>query len=188
MKRTWIAGLVALALGFAGTASAAEDDDKQGDVNVFLKGGIANFTGDLGALTDSGPAYGVALNLQPFNVLGFELGYDGSRNDIGSVATATRNGGTAMVKLGLPFIERVKPFVAGGIGASYVSVDGGTGYRNDLMEEIPLAAGLEFNSGAITAGVRGTYRVLLDEDFAGETAADPQGGLFDASLTVGARF
>ena len=58
------------------------------------------------------------------------------------------------------------------------------------MEEVPLAAGIEFNGGALTAGIRTTYRVLLNEDFADAAPAEdgPSGGLLDASLTVGGRF
>jgi hypothetical protein len=37
--------------------------------------------------------------------------------------------------------------------------------------------------------VRATYRILVDESFAADTApGNPQGGLFDAQLTLGGRF
>ena len=153
-----------------------------------------SYTGELNPLTSAGPSWGVIVNVQPLNVLGIELGYDGSRNGLTDQrltgnANVMRNGGSAMVKLAPPFIERFKPFVGAGLGASYVSVQGETGglYRNDLMEEIPLTAGLGFNSGALHAGVRGTYRLLIDEGFV-EQAGTTEGGMVEGSLTLGARF
>lgn len=188
------AALVA-ALTSAGAARAA-DDDRQGDVNVFLKGGLSSFTGELADVTGAGPAWGVALNLQPFNVVGFEVGYDGTKNDLdddraGGSARLTRHGATGLVRLSPPFVERIKPFVATGLGASYVRVsDDDSGlYRNDFLEEVPVVAGLEFNTGALTAGLRGTYRFLFDERFAERAQpGNPEGALFDAALTVGGRF
>jgi opacity protein-like surface antigen len=196
MKRRLAWGLC---LALAGGSTALAADDEQGDVNVFLKGGVGGLTGELSDTTQSGPTYGVALSLQPWNVVGLELAYDGSRlgiNDarVASDSALVMNGGTAMVKLGLPFLETVKPFVAGGVGASWVTVTGGGDgiYENDLVEQIPLAAGLEFNTGALTAGVRGTYRYLLDEDFGSPSTAvgavEPEGNLVEGQLTIGGRF
>lgn len=184
----------------AGSAMAATVDgyeyDRRGDTNVFLKGGIGGYTGALSELTGAGPTWGLQLNLQPYRVIGIELGYEGSRNQISDVRVSgapalTRHGGTALIKVAPPFVERVKPFVGLGVGASHVSVAGDTFgmYRNDIMEEVPLAAGLEFNKGSLTAGLRATYRVLLDEGFAaGAAPTNPTGGLLDASVTLGGRF
>ena len=62
-------------------------------------------------------------------------------------------------------------------------------YRDDLMEELPIAAGLEFNSGSVTAGLRGTYRYLFDEGWADPALpGSPQGSFLDGELTFGARF
>jgi hypothetical protein len=182
-----------LGLGVAGTA-LAQDEDKQGDLKVFLRGGVAEFTGDVGDDIDTGPAWGLTVNVQPTNILGFEIGYDGSRNGIANDllpdGSLTRHGASGMVKLAPPFIEVVKPFVGAGLGVSYISADGSLGlYESDLVEEVPVAAGIEFNTGGLTAGVRATYRVLVDESFAADAApGNPQGGLFDASLTLGGRF
>jgi len=83
--------------------------------------------------------------------------------------------------------------VGAGLGVSYVNVRGGNEasglYSSDLMEQVPLSAGLEFNSGALTAGLRGTYRVLVDDNFADAAVpGDASGGLLDANITVGGRF
>lgn len=190
-------GLRAMALvvglGVAGTA-LAQDEGPKGKVKVFLKGGVSDYTGDVGSDIDTGPAWGLTVNVQPLRLLGFELGYEGSRNTVSNDllpdATLTRNGATGLVKIAPPFIDVVKPFVAAGLGASYISAKGGAGlYDSDLVEEVPVAAGIEFNTGNLTTGVRATYRWLVDESFAENTEpGNPQGGLFDASLTIGGRF
>lgn len=182
-----------LGLGVGGTA-LAQDDERQGKLKVFLRGGVADFTGDVGEDIDSGPAWGLTVNVQPTNILGFEIGYDGSRNviadDVLPDGSLLRHGASGLVKLAPPLIEVVKPFVGAGLGVSYISAKGGLElYDSDLVEEVPLAAGIEFNTGGLTAGVRATYRLLVDESFAADAApGNPQGGLFDASLTLGGRF
>jgi opacity protein-like surface antigen len=188
--------LLTCALLLSTSALAAENQD-QGDVNLTLRGGLADFTGDLAAVTRVGPSWGAALILQPTNVLGLEIAYEGSRNELddarlASFSAITRHGASALLKIAPPFLERIKPFVGAGLGASRVGVaDSAQGlYRSDIMEEIPLVAGLELNSGALTAGLRGTYRYLLDEAFAqpSQEVGNREGGLMDASLTLGARF
>ena len=192
MKRGAIRVLaMMLGLGVAGPA-LARDDDQRGGVKVFASGGVSDFTGDVGRDVNAGPSWGLTVNLQPTNILGFELGYDGSRNTIDNGvlpdASLTRNGATGLIKIAPPFIEVVKPFVGAGLGASYVSAHGGLGlYDSDLMEEVPVAAGIEFNKGAVTAGLRATYRLLLDENFS-PLRRNTDGGILDGSLTLGGRF
>jgi hypothetical protein len=188
---------LALGLGVAGTAMAQGGEGKQGDVNVFVGGGIGGYTGDLGGLSATGPTWGVTLNLQPYNVLGFEVGYDGSKNDVtddrfraADAPSFIRHGASSLVKLSPP-LEHIRPFVGVGLGVSYVYIRNPSSgpYASDLMEEVPLAAGLEFNTGALTAGIRGTYRVLVDDNFADAAVpGDATGGIVDAGLTVGGRF
>ncbi len=190
MKRRGLRVLaVMLGLGVAGTALA--QDDERGAVKVFASGGVSDYTGDIGRDLDAGPSWGLTVNLQPLHILGFELGYDGSRNTVSNAvlpdASLTRNGATGLIKVAPPFIEVVKPFVGAGLGASYVSAHGGQGlYDSDVVEEVPLVAGVEFNKGAVTAGLRATYRLLLDENFG--PATRNEGGLLDGSLTLGGRF
>ena len=184
---------VALVLGTPAAAST------QGDFNVFVKGGVGDYTGSLGAFTHPGPTWGAVLNFQPYDFLGVELGYEGSRQTVddnrfasGQAPVLLRNGGASLIKLSPPFLERVRPFIGVGLGATYVNVSGEANglYVSDFMEEVPLAAGLEFNSGAFTAGVRTTFRLLVNQAFADAALAEagPDGGLFDAALTLGARF
>jgi opacity protein-like surface antigen len=195
MLRRFIQGGILAATVLCTQSAMAQE--KKGNVNVFLRGGIADYTGDLGDLTSTGPLWGLTLGIQPTTFLGFELGYEGSLNNVGDSVLGSdspsllRNGGTALVKLSPPFLTAVRPFVGAGLGLTYVSVrgPGSALFDDDLMGEVPLAVGLEFNTGGLTAGVRGTYRVLLDQGFANATAEDGVGGGYmDASLTLGARF
>lgn len=198
MKSLKLAVAVGMVVASASAFAASKYDDK--DNAVFLKGGIGGYTGGLGDATAAGPTWGVALNLQPTNVVGFEFAYDGSRNAIDdsrldaiSNPAAMRHGASALLKVGLPFIERIKPFVGAGLGASYVSISGDSAglYRGDLMEEVPLLGGIEFNSGVLTAGFRAGYNILVDEGFtktAGNTGRDSSGGLLNMAATVGGRF
>jgi len=49
--------------------------------------------------------------------------------------------------------------------------DGSLGlYESDVVEEVPMVAGIEFNTGGLTAGVRATYRIQVDEAFAADAA------------------
>jgi opacity protein-like surface antigen len=193
--RKALMGLAVLGLCMA-TAASAAPKDKQGDVNVGIRGGVGGFVGDLNGYSAAGPTWGAAVNLQPWNVVGIEIGYEGSRNMITDPrvenVALTRYGGSALLKLAPPFIERVKPYVGVGLGASYVNVTGNADglYKNDIMEEVPMAAGLEFNSGAVTAGLRATYRMLIDEGFADQAqpVGNPEGGLLDFGATLGGRF
>jgi hypothetical protein len=192
MSRQNIVGLVlVLALVSAGTAAAGEEP-RRGKVNVFLRGGAGNYTGDLGDHVKVGPTWGLTLDLQPLRFLGFELGYEGARNTAKSLLfdiSLTRQGGSGLVKLSLPLFDAVRPFAGVGLGISNISIGGDLrgAFESDVVEEVPLALGFEFNSGALTAGARATYRLLLDENLA-EQLDNPQGGFFDVALTLGARF
>jgi hypothetical protein len=177
-------------------ASARAQEDRTGDFNLFARGGVGGFTGDLNDSSGIGPTWGLTANVQPMNVLGVEVAYDGSKNGLTDPATADdasvwRHGASGLVKLGLPFIEYVRPFVGAGLGLSFVSIRGETDgrFRDDFMQEIPLVGGLELNSGGLTAGLRATYRVLIDEGFVrAPQGGGVTGGLFETTASLGGRF
>lgn len=184
--------LALASLAVSAPALAAEQEKDRGDVNVYVKGGVSGYTGDAGQSTQTGPAYGAIVNVQPTHVLGLELGYTGSRHAIeGADAHLLRNGASALLKVGLPFVEKVRPFAGVGLGANWMAVQGAaSGYRSDFMEEVPLVAGVEFNSGAFHAGLRGSYNLLVDADFADGASPDgaTSGSLLEAAFTLGGRF
>jgi hypothetical protein len=153
---------------------------------LFAKMGVGNYSRGLANVTASGFSWGATFYLEPISMLGFELSYEGSRNsfpDSSFEDTAIlRNGGNAMLKLGIPL--PVRPFIAAGIGGSFVTVTGARGndYRGGFGKEFPLAAGIEFNPGPLTTGVRATLRYLMDP---GATVFHDTTRLVDIAATIG---
>ncbi|HYH98803.1 outer membrane beta-barrel protein [Hyalangium sp.] len=192
MSRQGIAVLgFVLSLASASTATA-DEEPRRGRGNVFLRGGAGNYTGDLGENVNVGPTWGVTLDLQPLRFLSFELGYEGARNTAKTALldiSLTRHGASGLVKLSLPLFDAVRPFVGVGLGISNITIGGDLrgAFESDVVQEVPLALGVEFNSDALIAGARATYRLLLDENL-GEQVENPQGGFIDVVLTLGARF
>ena len=191
---TWT-GLLTLALLAGNTAAEASN---QGDLNVLLKGGVGDYTGALGTFSSTGPSWGATLNFQPYLFLGVELGYEGSRHAVDDNRFAEGERPSLRPRWrrphqALPALPRGRPALRGRgprrLAGERLGNANGL-YESDFMEEVPIAAGLEFNAGAFTAGVRATYRLLLNEDFADAAPGRgrPGGGLFDAALTVGGRF
>lgn len=168
-----------------------EEDDDIGfdDTGLTVRGGVSNFTGDLGDDTTTGAFLGIQADARPINGIGVELGYEGSRNALSDADGAIwRHNVGALAKVG-PIINEFRPFVGAGFGVSVLdpSNDAATlGYDNDVITEVPLAAGLEYKLGDLTAGARATYRILGDEEVSpvpGDT-----GNLFNVGLTLGGRF
>lgn len=188
-----VLGLV-LALGLTSVSAEARDyyrDRERRKLSVFLKGGVGNYTGGLGTYTQAGPTWGLTLDVQPLRMLGFEVGYDGGFNNVLSSSSnfgLIRHGGSGLLKLSLPFVEAVKPFVGLGVGASYIQVGSAssTAYSSGLLAEVPLVAGVEFNAEAFTAGLRATYRVLVNQQVYEPRSAPA--GFFDIAITLGLRF
>ncbi|MHB8877301.1 MAG: hypothetical protein ACYC8T_26685 [Myxococcaceae bacterium] len=185
--RGWRWWALAACLASAHPAAAADR------VSVFVRGGLGDYTGPLGRYTGRGPVWGLTVSVQRSKLVGVELAYEGSRNDLGPVVTPQasllRNGGSALVKIGPQLIGLIRPFVGFGVGASNMSVLGerSEAFRSDWSAELPLTAGVEFNTRRLTAGIRGTYRLLPDQEVA--TNVSGGGGNFrDVSATLGGRF
>jgi hypothetical protein len=123
------------------------------------------------------------------NGVDMELGYEGSRNSLegGGNGALWRHNVGLLAKVG-PVIEDFRPFVGAGFGVGLLNPDdeasGVLGNDTDVITEVPLAAGIEYKIGEVTAGARATYRLLGDEELAG---AD-QGNLFTAGISLGGRF
>ncbi|MFZ5470266.1 MAG: hypothetical protein ACOZIN_12595 [Myxococcota bacterium] len=187
MRRAWL-GVAALAL--AGTAQARRFD-------VMAQGGVGQFTGGLVQFTETGPTWGVSVNADVYRALQVELGYQGSFNVLNGVdddapapPALVRHGGEMLVRVSPRALPEVRPFVGAGLGLSQLSVAGALpGFRADVLEELPLAAGVDFRSGALHLGLRTTFRVLFGEGFADVgLPASPQGGRWDVGATAGGRF
>ncbi|HVG59719.1 MAG TPA: hypothetical protein VNA24_14275 [Hyalangium sp.] len=204
--RSLMWSLAAVALLFTGPALAqieAQEVDERLNLEyerppagLDVRFGFSSMTGDLAADTGTAPLLGIAATAQPWPLVGIELGYEGSRFPIDDVLVGEgeglwRHNVGLLAKAGPLVAEHWRPFIGAGAGLSYINPSEGAEflYDDDLTEEIPLAAGLEFNVGAITAGARATYRVMLGESFADEASpGESNGDIFDASVTVGGRF
>ncbi|MFL5349405.1 MAG: hypothetical protein ACJ8AT_31780 [Hyalangium sp.] len=197
-------GLVAAILLCAGPALAVEaqqvskqlkpnPENVQAGLDVQV--GFGNLTGDLAKDTGTGPLLGITGVVQPFKYLGFEAGYEGQRIPIDYALVPNgeglwRHNAGLLAKAGPLVLNHLRPFVGVGAGLSLINPSAGAGtiFDNDLVEEVPLAAGVEYHYGKISAGARATYRLMFGESFADALPNEPGGNLFTASATLGGRF
>lgn len=204
--RSVVGSLAAATLLFAGPALAQVEAQEVGtrlrveeqpmSAGLDVRAGIGSMTGDLAANTGTAPLLGIAATAQPVPLFGVEASYEGERFPIDDALVGEgegiwRHNVSLLFKAGPLLAEHWRPFVGAGGGLSLINPSEGAEflYDNDFTEEIPMAAGLEFKMGALSAGARATYRVMLGESFADEASLDSgNGDLFDASLTVGGRF
>jgi hypothetical protein len=209
--RSWMGGIALVSLCTASAAFAAVDasrvagdlryNEDQTKVGVDVRLGVGGFMGDAGDRTKIGPMVGIAAGAQPWRNLGIEAGVEGQRLAIddprvGSGEGVYRYNVGLLAKAGpLVVQEKVRPYVGVGAGVSYLNVtSGATGlglYRNDLVTEVPIAAGVDYRfSRSIFAGARASYRVLFGEEFAESATGtgDSHGNMLNLSATLGGRF
>ncbi len=199
-KRKWGLGAIAAATLLALPAFAQEreariydDDYERGgitrDLGVTVSGGVIGYTGDLGADTGAGGFLGVQANSRPLPLLGLELGYEGSRNPFEDINGALwRHNIGALAKVGPELGDNgdLRPFVGVGLGVSLLNPSGDSEilFDNDLITEVPVAAGVDYDFGAITAGARASYRFLGGENL----GLDQNGNAINFGLQVGGAF
>ncbi|WP_375767318.1 porin family protein [Archangium gephyra] len=212
--RSWMGGIAVVALCTAGSAFAAIDaadvgnrldfNPDQTKVGLDVRLGVGGLTGDLGARTAPGPLLGITAGAQPWRLIGLEAGVEGQRLPIddarvGDNQALYRYNLGVLAKAGpLVMQDKLRPYVGAGIGVSYLNVtdDAEALYQNDILAEVPLAAGVDYRfTDNIFAGARASYRILAGDEFAdaanvtlnpGEDNAD--GNLLNFALTVGGRF
>lgn len=209
MKRSWMSGIALMALCTAGSAFAAVDATRVGrelnyserrtEVGVEVRGGVGGFTGNAGDRTAPGALLGVTADAQPWRLVGIEAGYEGQRLPIDDVRVGDgeamwRHNLSVMAKAGPQLIQdKLRPYVAAGVGLSYLNASEGAEalYNNDFVEEVPLAAGVDYRfTPNIFAGARAAYRALFGTSFADLATGTGQtsGGLLNFSLSVGGAF
>ncbi|HEX8705346.1 MAG TPA: outer membrane beta-barrel protein [Myxococcaceae bacterium] len=203
--RSVMGSLAVSAALFAGPALAVEAqrveqdlnfDERNTKVGLDVRLGLGGVTGELGEETGTGPLLGIAAGAQPWKALGIEVGYEGQRLPItadiaGDGEALYRHNLGLLAKVGPVFEEKWRPYVGAGLGLSYFNVSDGAEafYDNDIVQEVPVAAGLDYNfGGAIFAGARATYRMMYGEGYADDLEGDADGSLFNASITLGGRF
>lgn len=203
MKTFFGAMAAALLLALPAQAQSYDDlesirlnDSDMGGLTVSLEGGLSSFTGGVADVTEPGPLWGVRAGVDR-EVLGLELAYEGSRNGfedprLAEESALYRHELEGLAKAGLDVGMNLKPFVGAGLGVTYVNVTDSaeTLYRNDFHAQVPVAAGVDWNAGALHAGVRATWSFLFGDEFAEPTASadNPDSGLFTTSLVVGGSF
>lgn len=206
-SRSIVGSLATAALLFAGPALAQVEAQEVGEklnfeperakVGLDVRLGLGGLTGDAGEDTGTGPLFGVAADAQVWNALGVEVGYEGQRipiNEslIGSGEGLYRHNLGVLAKAGPLIDDKWRPFVGAGVGLSYINPTDGADflYDTDIVQELPLAAGVDYNFGNIFAGARATYRMLYGEGFADDVSpgGNSDGNLFNASITLGGRF
>jgi opacity protein-like surface antigen len=212
--RSWMGGIAMVALCTAGSAFAAVDaadvgnrlnfNPDQTKVGVDVRLGVGGLTGDLGARTAPGPMIGITAGAQPWRLIGVEAGLEGQRlpiddDRVGDDQALYRYNLGVLAKAGpLVMQDKLRPYVGAGVGVSYLNVtdDADALYENDILAEVPLAAGLDYRfTDNIFAGARASYRILVGDEFAdaANVTLDPdednaEGNLLNFALTVGGRF
>jgi opacity protein-like surface antigen len=212
--RSWMGGIAMVALCTAGSALAAVEASDVGErlnfnpeqtkVGLDVRLGVGGLTGDLGARTAPGPLLGITAGAQPWQFIGVEAGVEGQRipiddDRVGDDQALYRYNLGVLAKAGpLVMQQKLRPYVGLGVGVSYLNAtdEADAIYENDILAEVPLAAGLDYRfTDNVFAGARASYRMLVGDEFA-DTASvtldptddNPDGNLLNFALTVGGRF
>jgi hypothetical protein len=202
-KKSWGLGAVAAAALLALPAFAQDDfdeariynPDRTGgrglthDLGISVSGGLNAYTGDLGDTTGAGASLGIQADSRPLPLLGLELGYEGSRNPFETFDGALwRHNVGALAKVGpqLGNEGNLMPFVGAGLGVSVLNPSGESEilFSNDLVTEVPVAAGVDYRFGAIRAGARATYSFLGGENL----GLAQNGNNINVGINVGGAF
>ncbi|WPB76241.1 hypothetical protein KYC5002_45545 [Archangium violaceum] len=212
VKKRWGLGAIAAAALLAAPALAQDDyipddnitpeesiyDSGRGargergffnDLNVAVSGGVNTYTGDIGDDTTTGGYLGVQANSRPLPLVGLELGYEGSRNAFEDIDGGLwRHNVGALAKVGPELLANgsLRPFVGAGFGVSLLNPSdaGELFFSNDVVTEVPLAAGVDYKFGGVTAGARATYRLVGGEDL----GLDQNGNIVNFGIQLGGAF
>jgi hypothetical protein len=164
-------------------------------VYVLLGGGIQEYTGDLGDALNLAPMAGLFIGLQPFPIIGFELGYTaGFHNfalNLRDGPDFIRHGPQVAVTLGVP-LGGIKPYALAGIGVDFATLRGtdlpiATEGNTETGGFVPVGAGVMFLAGPVTVDARFSYHVLFEEA-SFEADQETGGGRYQAQLSIGTAF
>jgi hypothetical protein len=171
MRRQLVPFAVLAALLFLAPIAARAESE----FALQVEGGISHYNRALSS-SNVGGSYGARLTVTPLQILGIELGYIGSRNNINSdlanglnASTLTTNEGYADLRLNI-LPGAFTPYVFGGYGLTWVSGAEVSGVPSDHTSTIPFGGGLDFNTGAFKIGGRFQYNYLFDQIFVGSNA------------------
>lgn len=167
------------------------------EFSIVLQGGASHYNQSLSG-SDTGAAYGARLGFLPTPMLGIELGYLGTQNNIQASLDQGREASTLKTNEGYGDIRlnilpgAVTPYVFGGYGLTWVSGAAASGVPNSSTSTLPFGAGLEGNIGAFKLGGRFQYNYLFSSINTGSnTVAVNKGGNSDfwgVTVDLGASF
>lgn len=171
---------------------------------LMLQGGVEGYSGNLASRINPGETYGLSLGFDPVRALGGEIGYTGAVNELRSRTTGgieaasgpdlMRNGGYVVLKPGWTFpldpaeSAAIRPYVLGGFGLDWYDVRGLTGrfgFSDQMIENVPMGAGIQARAGAFTVDARFNYAYLFGDQWA---AADANPWRYQGQLRLGAAF
>jgi hypothetical protein len=146
------------------------------EISLTSGAGVADYFGRaLTAHTDTGASWDARATFGAHSIIALEAGYIGSVNQIdvssGQVGHVNSNGLDGTLRLQLPF--KVQPYVFGGVGWNHMTVDNGNANPNitsqfvretDDQVTIPAGAGFGYVGRHATFDVRGTYRLIPDNN------------------------
>jgi len=181
------------ATAFLVPAAAMADSE----FSIMLDGGAAKYNQSLSG-SDVGAAYGARLGILPTPMLGVEIGYLGTQNNVneslsqGRVASTLKtNQGFGDVRLNI-LPGSVTPYVFGGYGMTWLSGAAASGIPNQHVNTLPFGAGVDANIGAFKVGGRFQYNYLFDSiDTSSNGVNANKGGSSDfwnATVNLGASF
>jgi outer membrane protein with beta-barrel domain len=166
--------LLVAAFVLAVPAAAMADSE----FSIVLQGGASHYNQSLSG-SDTGAAYGARLGFLPTPMLGLELGYLGTMNNISAsldqgreASTLKTNEGYADVRLNI-LPGAVTPYVFGGYGLTWVNGAAASGVPNSSTSTLPFGAGVEGNIGAFKLGGRFQYNYLFSSI---DTGSNGNGG------------
>src|SRR5256712_6374697 len=174
--------LVALALAALVLPAAALADS---EFSIVLQGGATKYNQSLSG-SDVGAAYGARLGIMPTPMLGVEVGYLGSQNNINEslnqgrlASTLKTNEGYGDVRLNI-LPGEFTPYIFGGYGYTWVNGAEASGIPNSSTHTLPFGGGVEANIGAFKLGGRVPYNYLFNDINTGShTVSLNKGGNFD---------
>jgi Outer membrane protein beta-barrel domain len=169
----------------------------ESEFSIILDGGASKYNQALSG-SDVGAAYGARLGLLPTPMLGIEIGYLGTQNNVNESLSqgqfaSTLKTNEAFGDLRLNILPGgVTPYVFGGYGYTWLSGAEASGLPNQSTHTLPFGGGIEGNIGAFKLGGRFQYNYLFsDINTSSSSVSVNKGGNSDfwtATVSLGASF